>query len=822
MTMRSALFPAISAALCFLASFAVAGDRLPPLPAAEYPAIQALEWADTAAARKSWQGRHGSGTLAVEQAGDRPALKFTCLFRADNSERVSWDLPARLDLSTCRGISFRFYCADQSAASGFTFYFRSGDGWYSAPFSVQQQNGWSTVTIDKADSNFEDKPSGWGAVDRLRISAWRGKPVDMVFYIADFGLMGGNAPVAVIRGESAISFRPSELDSVKAYTLSMGERLSQLGVPYCVLSDLDLNAARLSGRKLIILPNNPEMPEPVANSIAAYVKAGGKVISFYMLPPQLEAVAGITRGKHLPQARAGQFAAICRFGAGLAGQPDSVVQASWNIYQARPVEGRSRTAALWFDDKGKSAGEPAIVVSDNCIHMTHVLLSDDPAAKQEMLFSMIGYFMPELWRDLAARRMKEADRFGPFPNGGAVAALRHRAGSNTHAAALLDEADRLGNEAAGLSSKSNFVEAAGAAQKARALAIRSFCSLQTARAGEFRGFWCHSPFGVTGMKWDEAVKILADNGFTAVMANVLWAGTAYCRSDVLPVAADVAQRGDQLEECLAACRKYGLECHVWKVCWNMGGGHTDARFAARMAKEGRTQVSVDGAPIPEWLCPSNPENRKLEVDSVLDVLAKYAVDGIHLDYIRYPDSKGCFCDGCRRRFEESVGMRIRNWPSDVRKEGELRRKWLDFRRANIDAVVSAIARKAHQARPGVKISAAVFTNWRSARNDIGQDWKLWCERGYVDFVCPMDYTPDTGRFEQMVRDQLPLCAGKPCYPGIGLSTWPYSDDLACKLIEQVGVTRRLGAGGFMVFNYGIAEARELTPLCGLGLTRRKP
>jgi len=34
---------------------------------------------------------------------------------------------------------------------------------------------------------------------------------------------------------------------------------------------------------------------------------------------------------------------------------------------------------------------------------------------------------------------------------------------------------------------------------------------------------------------------------------------------------------------------------------------------------------------------------------------------------------------------------------------------------------------------------------------VGQDWKLWCERGYLDFVCPMDYRSDSGHFERLVR-----------------------------------------------------------------------
>ena len=36
---------------------------------------------------------------------------------------------------------------------------------------------------------------------------------------------------------------------------------------------------------------------------------------------------------------------------------------------------------------------------------------------------------------------------------------------------------------------------------------------------------------------------------------------------------------------------------------------------------------------------------------MLEVARKYAVDGLHFDYIRYPDREHCYCDGCRERFE---------------------------------------------------------------------------------------------------------------------------------------------------------------------------
>ena len=51
------------------------------------------------------------------------------------------------------------------------------------------------------------------------------------------------------------------------------------------------------------------------------------------------------------------------------------------------------------------------------------------------------------------------------------------------------------------------------------------------------------------MTWDQAIKELADNGFTAIFPNMLWGGSAFYQSDVLPVAPEVATRGDQIAQC---------------------------------------------------------------------------------------------------------------------------------------------------------------------------------------------------------------------------------------------------------------------------------
>src|ERR1019366_10766229 len=92
----------------------------------------------------------------------------------------------------------------------------------------------------------------------------------------------------------------------------------------------------------------------------------------------------------------------------------------------------------------------------------------------------------------------------------------------------------------------------------------AFFRAQTSKSSEFRATWIHSAFGIEGWDWDRTVATLKTNGFNAIIPNLLWAGAAYYPSKILPVSPKVAEQGDQVAECLKACRKYGIEMHVWK------------------------------------------------------------------------------------------------------------------------------------------------------------------------------------------------------------------------------------------------------------------
>ena len=93
-----------------------------------------------------------------------------------------------------------------------------------------------------------------------------------------------------------------------------------------------------------------------------------------------------------------------------------------------------------------------------------------------------------------------------------------------------------------------------------------------------------------------------------------------------------------------------------------------------------------------FLCPSDPRNRKLIADVMVEITRRYHPAGIHFDYIRYHGRGECFCTRCRAQFEAFAGRKLAGWDA-LDGDAALAAKWTDFRCGNITAVVADVAKR---------------------------------------------------------------------------------------------------------------------------------
>jgi uncharacterized lipoprotein YddW (UPF0748 family) len=797
--------------------------------------IDDFRYASDAAAQQAWRPLNSEAPAASAILDGRKVLRLRCNFTSATVERLTWRRKVKLDLSPYWGLQFKFFCKNSAPISGFSVHFQSGAGWYnSMKFTAESATGWSTVTLAKSRSVYTSgSPAGWDKIEMISINAWRNtyrdKSEDTEFYVADLRMINppsADASIAILSPDSTAQNRPAAGKSADGLCNEMAHDLSAQGIVSSMLSDLDVTAERLSRFKLVILPHNGKIADSVANELIKFVNAGGKLLVFFDVPAQLRPVVEIGGGAFVKEEYPGYFSTI-RFADGaLPGASRRPAIADDRRGQAR---GRRKPRAGGMARRQRSADRPC---GRRRLRKLHRDDAEPVERKHLPPQERHGRQAPHAARDGRPTRTRGVAanghrRYRPHGPDGRLQHIRRDGGDDR------PNQRQIRDEAVALGAKKQYPEAMVKAKAATQGLTEAFCMTQKPLAGEFRAFWCDSAFGGKDKDWDAAIKQIADNGFTAVFPWMSGGGFAFYASRVQPVRPEVAERGDQIEKCLAACKKYGVQMHVWRgnfsTAW-LG----QAEFIEQMRREGRLQISSAGkegcefkGKVYQWLCPSHPENQKLEIASMVEVARNYDVDGLHFDTIRYAGGEYCFCDGCRERFTKAIGGKIKNWPQDVLSKGAYYEQWNDWRRGNITAVVKAVSEQARAIKPKIKMSAAVWSDWPKIRVTGGQDWKLWCEKGWLDFACPMNYTGRDQEFENYVASQKKWAGRTPVYPGITVTGDPVGDyarraaPSADHVIGQIQITRRYGTQGFMLFNYDTAESRDFLRMLGLGITAKR-
>jgi uncharacterized lipoprotein YddW (UPF0748 family) len=317
-----------------------------------------------------------------------------------------------------------------------------------------------------------------------------------------------------------------------------------------------------------------------------------------------------------------------------------------------------------------------------------------------------------------------------------------------------------------------------------------------------------------GRDWQAIMANLSKHGFTKIFPCMSTGGTAMYESEVLPWTAPhregeqgVTQPRDELSLCLEAAKDHGIEVHVWRINWAMWRAPKER--LDEYVREGRVQLTHEGKPAPEagqgchWMCPSDERNRELEKRAMLEPITRYDADGIHFDYMRFPNRQFCFCPRCRALFEKQTGAANVNYPEDVlgtgwHDKGPWVLAWAEFRRGLISSLVREISEEARRLKPSVKVSLASWASTWGALRDVAQDWFQWVDEGWLDFICPMDYSPDVECVRRAVQQQVGFAGARaPVYAGLGAFLLPSPKELAA----QIQAARSVGAGGFCTFTY---------------------
>lgn len=589
------------------------------------------------------------------------------------------------------------------------------------------------------------------------------------------------------------------------------------GVAADIAPDRDVPGA-LAGRKVAVLVH---CDEPTARQIAAYksfVARGGRLVVTYSSSQALASVVGVRVGKYKRDAKR----AMMVFGQSRPRNSAAQIrQSSPNIVEAFPVPGRSSIIAWWADAAGKSDGDAAWLRGDGGYWMTHVLLADgDAAQKGTLLLALAGEVAPEIWREAARARLSASASTGSWKTEAdaraAVGRLPHGP-KRSNAVGELADAETARGAARSMLAAGRGADAWFFAREAGQHLDRAYGYAQSPRHGEIRAVWDHSGFGLYPGDWPRTCRELAAAGITDIFINSASAVSANCFLKTVPKSAACERFGDQLAACIAAARPCGIRVHAWLCCLTASGASQAQR--ERMGRDGWLVDNTAGG-RQDWLDPSSAGVRSRIVSIATEIMQKYKIDGLHLDYVRYQDYYGSLGYGARTRFvRDNGGREIADWKSATKRQ-PLMGRVMRWRARQVTSLVAAVRTAQRRVAPGLELSAAVLGKYPTCVESVGQDWMAWLESGYIDYAMPMNYTESMERYSELLGTQL----GKGSFArkivgGIGV-TASESRLGAGQVIDQIQALRRGGAAGFILFDLDATLSSEILPILSLGTTER--
>jgi uncharacterized lipoprotein YddW (UPF0748 family) len=368
-------------------------------------------------------------------------------------------------------------------------------------------------------------------------------------------------------------------------------------------------------------------------------------------------------------------------------------------------------------------------------------------------------------------------------------------------------------------------------------------------ADEVRALWVLR----TSLSSPASVQTLVESarttGFNTLLVQVRGRGDAYFQSRLEPRAAELLKQPetfDPLAAVIEAARASDLKVHAW-VNVNLVSSAADlpsarehvvhrhpdwlmvprdlaqelARvdpespaYLGKLARWTRAQAAgIEGL----YSSPLVPAAADHTVAVVRDLVKRYRLDGVHLDYARYPSDRFDYSRAALHEFAAAVRPRL---SAAARRDiAAIERDDLfaysdafpeEWRRFRIDRL-SALVRRLHDAvkeeRPGATLTVATGPDAEEARDRRLQDWGNWVQAGLVDAVCPMAYAPEATRFAEDIAGVRQTAGDRAVWAGIGAYRLTPS-----QTVENIQTARKLGAAGIVLFSYdSMTDPRTSVP-----------
>jgi len=238
--------------------------------------------------------------------------------------------------------------------------------------------------------------------------------------------------------------------------------------------------------------------------------------------------------------------------------------------------------------------------------------------------------------------------------------------------------------------------------------------------------WASGPAAI-----DERLRRIAEAGFNVYVPCVWHGGGAWYPSRVAQTDVHLRNRlvrgWDPLAYLVERAHARGIAVYPWF-----------------------TVVRREDDAHPEWAEPGTPRGaydvhqpgfHEFAIRMMLDVVSRYDIDGINLDYIRAMGV--CISEYCQRAYQTQTGMRLVADYADGAPTAAARRRIESWQDAAVGGLVREFSERARTLKAGLVIAVDGNALHANAQRPLeGRDEPAWANSGWIDVFFSMDYRPE--------------------------------------------------------------------------------
>lgn len=344
---------------------------------------------------------------------------------------------------------------------------------------------------------------------------------------------------------------------------------------------------------------------------------------------------------------------------------------------------------------------------------------------------------------------------------------------------------------------------------------------------EFKGVWVR-PTEKNDDEIEASVKRIKAAGIDNIFIETYFHGRTIFPSKTMANYGFVKQNEkfegfDPLKIWIKYAHRNDIKVHIWFETFYVGIQRPETNpgniLAVKPDWANKTKRNYNiNAPTPSvsehngfFIDPANPEVQEFLMALLTEIIDNYKVDGINLDYIRYPQSVSVsdtnawgYTEYARDEFKTIYGKD----PVEISVSDPLWMKWCEYRREKVSNFVARVGALGRETK--TYISAVIFPDRLSALTTKQQDWKTWSTRNYINGFTPLFLTCNAKTLNVLVTNVINAKSpDTDLFAGLFVTFMGGSEE---DLIREIHETRKINVNGVILFDFAHLDNRYVNAL----------